>query len=259
VIEQHKLIDDYVKGLISEEDKTTFELELANDKDLRQEVNFRKAIVNNFKFEQVKQTIEQAKLENEQEAATQTKLESVTATIKQAQFENTISRQKRIRLYRNLSIAATFLVMIGGGWFWSINQSNNLLTNIIVSESELQEVTTVNVEKIKNLVEKANQAIKEKDFELVLSTIDQLRKEEGFETDEILQNESYIYFKQKNYAKADRQIDRINDAQTQNKVRWQLSTLYLDVDETDLAKQQLQKIQEGSYKKKAIKRLKKLN
>jgi len=259
MIDQHKLIDDYVKGLLSDTEKATFELELANDKDLREEVNFRKAIVHHFKFEQIKQTIEQAKLENEQEAETQVKLENVTATIKQAQFENTVSRQKRIRLYRNLSIAATFFVMIGGGWFWSINQTDTLLTNITISELDLQNVTTVNIDKIKSLVAKANQAIDTADFDSALIIIDQLRKEEGFETDEILQNECYIYFKQQNYTKANRQVEDIKDAQLKNKIRWQLSALYLDAGEIAFAKQQLQKIQEGSYKKKAVKKLKKLN
>lgn len=259
MIDQHKLIDDYVKGLLNNNEKATFELELENNKDLQEEVNFRKAIVHHFKFEQIKNTIEQAKFENANEAKTEAKLENVAATIKQAKFENTVSRQKRIRLYRNLSIAALFSVIIGGGWFANVLQNDDLFTDIIITELELQKVTTVNVEKIKGLVAKANQAIKDTDFDLALSITEQLRNEEGFETDEMLQNESYIFFKQQNYAKADRQVDRIKNNELQNKIRWQLSTLYLDAGEVELAKQHLQKIQEGTYRNKAVKKLKKLN
>lgn len=254
--DKHKFIDDYLKGLLNDIEKANFELSLAKDKNLQEEVNFRKTIVHSFNLQQVKQTIEQAKFENEKEAETETKFENVTATIKQAQFENTVSRQKRIRMYRTLSMAATFLIVIGGGWFWSINQTNNFLTHILVSETDIQNVTTANIEKIKSLVEKANQAIKEKDFESALSITNQLRNEEGFETDEILQNECYIYFKQQNYTKANKQVDNIKDAQLKDEVRWQLSALYLDAGETDFAKQQLQSINEEPYKTKAIKKLK---
>jgi len=257
--DQHTLIDDYVKGLLNDEDKANFEIELAKDETLQQEVNFRKAIVHSFKFQQIKQTIEQAKLENEQEAEKETKIKNITATIEQAKSENTASRQKRIRLYRTLSIAAVFFAIIAGGIFSNTFQKESLLTNIIVSESKWQPVTTINIEKIESLVNKANQAIDETDFVEALSIMDQLRNEEGFESDEMLQNECYIYFKQQNYAKANRQADRVKDVQLQNKVRWQLSDLYLDASEIDLAKQQLKKIQLDPYKKKAIKKLKKIN
>lgn len=254
---QDKLIDDYVKGMLSDTDKAVFEKEMANNKAIYEEVQFRKTIVHHFKFEQIKQTIEQAKVENEQDA--KAKLETVKSTVGQARLENIASKKKRIRLYRRIALAAAFLVIMTGAWFASVFQQEPLLTNIEITESQLQEVAANNKAQIKTLIEKANKAIEQAQFDLVLSITNQLRKEEGFETDEILQNECYIYVKQKNYTKANRQVDGIKNLELQNEVRWKLSQLYLDIGENNLAKQQLQSINEEPYKTKAIKKLKKLN
>jgi len=255
--DQHTLIDDYVKDLLNEKEKAAFELELAKDETLQQEVEFRKTIVNHFKFEQVKQTIEQARKENEIEA--KAKLNTVHTTIEQAKTENIKSKHRRIRLYKSIAIAAVFFVIVTGGLFSNIFREETILTDIILTETHLQNVAAFNIAQIKSLVDKANKAIDKADFKSVLSITKQLRQEEGFETDEILQNECYIYFKEQNYKKAERQVDGIKNTELQNKVRWKLSNQYLKVGEKALAKRQLLKIQEGSYKKKAARKLKKLN
>lgn len=257
--DQHKLIDDYVRDLLSEKDKATFELAIAKDEALQREVKFRKSIVNHYKFEEVKQTIEKARIENEQEAELEPKLEIVRDTIAQARIENIQSRERRMRLYKNIALAAVFSVLIGVGWFSNIFHQEGLLVDITIDEADLQTVTAFNLNELKILIDKANNAIKATDFASVLSITDQLRKAEGFETDEILQNECYIYYKQKNYTKAARQVEGIQNLELQNEVRWKLSKLYLKVGEKDLAKKQLLKIQVGAYKNKAAKKLEKLN
>lgn len=254
--DQHKIIDDYVRGILNEKEIAAFELKIEKDEVLQQEVQFRKTIVNSFKLEKVKQTIKQAKIEKEME----TKLNVVTTTIDKAKAENIASKKSKIKLFRRLSIAAAFLLMIGVGWFYYTTVNEQFLfADIVIKKSELTNVAAFNIEQIESLVDKANVAIDKTDYNLVLSLTDQLRKEQGFETDEILQNECYIYFKKQNYTKAARKVEGVKDLELQNKVRWKLSALYLDVSERDLAKQQLLKIQEGSYKKKAERKLKKLN
>lgn len=258
--DQHKIIDDYVRGKLNEKEKAAFELKIEKDEVLQQEVQFRKTIVNSFKLEKIKQTIEQAKIENEKEMEREAKIKEITTTVNKAKAENIASKKNKIKLFRRLSIAASFLLIIGAGWFYSTTVDEQFLfTDIVMKESQLTNVAAFNIAQIESLVNRANEAIDKTDYNLVLSITDQLRKELGFETDEILQNECYIYFKKQNYTKAARKVEGIKDLELQNKVRWKLSALYLDVSEKDLAKQQLLKIQEGSYKKKAERKLKKLN
>jgi len=249
VKDTYKTIDNYLKGLLGDSEKASFEMDLANDEDLQQEVNFRKAIVHHFKFEQIKQTIEQAKKENEQEA--ETKLESVKSTIEQAKTENKISRQKRIRLYRRLSIAAIFALIIGASFLQDNKGNENFFTKIVVPEKKLQDVSKIRKERIYSLVDSANLSINQKKFDNALILFNKLRIEEEFETDEILLNESYIFFKQGNYTKANKHVNNIRNIKLQNEVRKILSKMYTEVGEIDLA-QQLHQIQNDEKQDIAI-------
>lgn len=245
--DQHTLIDNYVQNLLSDEDKASFKLEMAKNEVLQEEVYFRKAIVHHFKLEQIKQTIKKARIENEQEQKVETKLQTVRDTIAQAKTENIQNRQRRMRLYKSIALAAVFISFIGVGWFSNISSKDDRLVKIIIKESDIENVAAYNVDDITRLVEKANNAIDEGNYDSVLSITDQLRNDEEFETDEILQNECYIYFDRGEYKTANRKIDKIINEDKANEVRRKISALYLKIGEKDYATEQLKNISSGSY------------
>jgi len=255
----HNNVDDYLKGLLNEEDEKDFEEELKKNEKLQEDLELSKALKNHFKFQQVKQTINQAKLENEHETSNQ-KFQQVSQTIQQAKNENIKSRRKRIQLYSSLSMAAMFCLALGITLkFTNTNAAEPFLTNIIVKKAEIENVAAFKIARIDSLVALTNIALHDKKFDPVLALTDQLRNDEEYETDEILQNECYIYFKRQNYTKANRKVDGILDLELKNKIRWKLSLGYISVKEHELAKEQLLKIQEGPYKKKASNKLEKMN
>jgi len=253
----HNKIDDYVKDLLKEDEKKDFEIELKKNEKLYEETELSKAIVNQFKFDKIIQTTNQARLENER---TDEKYETISKTILQAKTENIESRRKRIRLYQRISIAAVFCFAFGPIlYLMNANEDPAFITDIVVKEADLQEVAAFKVARIDSLVALANVALSDKNFDPVLALTDQLRNEEEFETDEMLQDECYIYFEQQNYIEANRRVNRIVDLKLKDKIRWKLSLAYINVGENEFAKEQLSQIQDGPYKKRALRKLKKMS
>lgn len=261
---KEKKIDDYVRGLLSKEEQAAFELAFAKDIDLQKEIQLRIYITNYFEYKQVLDTIQEAKHANENNYpdTEEEDLSKFKSMVQQAKTENKKSRNRKIYLLSTLTIAASFFVFFWFNTYWlneTIDETLSLQTTLSLNQPQIENVALNFEKEIQQLIDESNFAMQNVDYETVFLKFNQLRLL-GFETDEMLLYELFIYYKKKLYIQSENCFAKITNKNTEtgNEARWYISLVYSASNQAEKAKEELLKI-EGHYKKQAKAKLIKMN
>jgi len=258
-------IDNYVRGLLSNEERAKFELLLAYDLELQKEVEFTKSILDYFKYKKVSDAIQLAKYANENNLPENFdgSFDQLNNTMQTAKLINLNVRRRNLIIWTTLSSAAVFLaIFCFKGIFPSITnyETSKLRNTLTINTPEIETVSSTNKERIKQIFDEANQSMQNEDYATVIGQFNDLRLQQRYETDEMLLFELFINYKNGEYYYAIEKYKQIRnlDSNTGNEARWYISWVYMEINQIEKAKEELGKLK-GYYKKQAIQKLASLN
>ncbi len=273
---QQELIDAYVKQELEGEALESFEQELSENKFLKEEVRFRQGIRSVFQVKSVEEVIEQAKSDPLLEEANERKIDhpqlgNVHDVIQQAKLENHVDKRRTIRRLVAVGIAASILLFIGIGNWWSLGEQSlpnladgNFSAPAIELTYTAPEIESVSAtQRVQALLSEALEAYRNKQFDKTLSIFNNLRSEYNYETDEMLLYEAIIDYQSENYKAATDILQSITtkNSKIKNEAHWYLALAYLKTEQKELAKKQLEVVAEQAsvHQKNAKKLLGKIN